>query len=164
MISIPAEQVKKMLSYDPKTGIFTWLIKPNRRVRIGDIAGFRRPDGYLIIKLNKVAYRAHRLAWVYMTGAEPMYDIDHIDGNPTNDSFSNLRDVTTAQNIQNQRKAHARNKNGFLGVSWHAAGKCWRARICVSGKQILLGYFKTPDEAHQAYVQAKRKHHHTCTI
>jgi hypothetical protein len=164
MADITAEYVRTMLSYNPETGVFTWRVKPNRRIRVNSVAGSISDTGYRTIRLKRRPYKANRLAWLYMTGAHPKQVIDHIDGNPLNNAFNNLRDVTIAQNVQNQKRAHVRNKHGFLGVSWHIAGKCWRARICVDGKHILLGYFKTPEEAHNAYLQAKRKYHLTCTI
>jgi hypothetical protein len=164
MDDITGDYVREVLHYSPDTGIFTWRVKLNRRINIGSIAGYNRTDKYKIVRINKKQYRASRLAWLYMTNAHPINDIDHIDGNPTNNIFSNLRDVTTAENIQNQKRAHKRNKSGFLGVSWHIAGKRWRARICADNKQIVLGYFNTPEEAHQAYLIAKRKYHPACTI
>lgn len=100
-----------------------------------------------------------------MTGTWPAGDVDHIDGDPRNDAFCNLRDVSTAGNIQNQKRAHVRNKTGgLLGVSKLKSSKRWRARICTNGVQTVIGWFDTPEEAHQAYLIAKREHHTTCTI
>jgi hypothetical protein len=163
--ALTLSQLKDILHYDPLTGVFTWRIKTCRKVVPGAVAGYARPDGYVVIRVNKQRYRASRLAWWFVKGQEPLGDIDHIDGNPQNNSFSNLRDVSTAENIQNQKSAHTRNKSGgLLGVSKEHTCRRWRARICVHGKHILIGRFDTPEEAHQAYVEAKRKHHTTCTI
>jgi hypothetical protein len=165
MTEITHAQLRALLHYDPETGIFTWKVKTCRKVVPGAIAGYIKPEGYTIIRVNKRGYRASRLAWFYVTGKQPLYDIDHIDGNPRNNSFVNLRDVTTAGNIQNQKKAHSRNKTGgFLGVSKLKSSKRWRARICTNGAQIVIGWFDTPEEAHQAYLNEKRKHHLICTI
>jgi hypothetical protein len=165
MTEITHAQLRALLHYDPETGIFTWKVKTCRKVVPGAIAGYMKPEGYTIIRINKIGYRASRLAWFYVTSKQPLYDIDHIDGNPRNNSFVNLRDVTTAGNIQNQKKAHSRNKTGgFLGVSKLKSSKRWRARICTNGAQTVIGWFDTPEEAHQAYLSAKRKHHLTCTI
>ena len=157
------ERLHEALDYNPDTGVFTWKIARKGTFK-GSIAGFVRPDKYRIICLDGARFRANRLAWFYMTSKIPLYDIDHKDGNPENNAFFNLRDVTTAQNIQNQNKPHKRNKSGFFGVSWHKAGKCWRARICTDGVQKVLGYFDTPEEAHKAYLEAKRILHLACTI
>jgi hypothetical protein len=165
MNKITLDQLRTLLHYAPETGVFTWKIKTCRKVVPGAIAGSIKPEGYTIIRINKIAYRASRLAWFYTTGKQPIYDIDHIDGDPRNNSFANLRDVTTAGNIQNQKKAHSRNKTGkFLGVSKLKSSKRWRARICTNGVQTVIGWFDTPEEAHQAYLVEKRKHHLTCTI
>ena len=152
------ERLHNCLHYDPSTGVFTWKIARKGTAK-GSVAGFVRSDSYRIICLDGERFRAHRLAWFYMTNKAPLHDIDHIDGNPANNAFSNLRDITTAQNIQNQRAPHKRNKSGFFGVSWHNAGKCWRARICTDGVQKLIGYFDTPEEASEAYQKAKLIYH-----
>jgi len=165
MSQITIEQLQNVLNYNPTTGIFTWKIKTCRKVVVGAIAGYRNPDGYKIIRVEGVRYRDSRLAWFYMTSQWPTGTIDHIDGNPCNNTFQNLRDVSTAGNNQNQRRAHSRNKTGgFLGVSKQKHSRRWRARICTNGVQKILGWFDTPEEAHQAYVAAKRLHHATCTI
>jgi hypothetical protein len=164
MNTITPEFIKEMLDYNPDTGVFRWRISTNRRIKIGSIAGAKNWNSYLIIPLKGKRYRAHRLAWMYSYGTWPVYDIDHINGNPSDNRLSNLRDVTTAHNIQNQTKPHKRNKCGLLGVSWHTAGKCWRTRICTNGVQILIGYFNTPEEAHQAYLDAKKKYHLSNTL
>ena len=162
---ITLDQLRALLHYSPETGLFTWQVKTCRKVVPGAIAGYTKPEGYMTIRINKRGYRASRLAWLYVTGFWPTGDIDHIDGNPRNNAFNNLRDVTTAENIQNQRRAHTRNKTGgLLGVSKLKSSKRWRARICTNGISVLLGWFDTPEEAHLAYLEAKRKHHATCTI
>jgi hypothetical protein len=103
-----------------------------------------------------------RLAWFYTTGAWPKDQIDHIDGNKSNNRFANLREATPSQNTQNQRRAMRTNKLGILGVIL-ARGK-FRAQIWFDGKNKFLGYFATAEAAHAAYLAAKRKFHPTCTI
>ena len=165
MTKITLTQLRALLHYDPETGIFTWKVKTCRKVVAGAVAGYMKPEGYTVIRINKIGYRASRLAWFYVTGEQPLYDIDHIDGDPRNNAFANLRDVTTAGNIQNQKRAHARNKTGgFLGVSKLKSSDKWRARLCTNGMHTVIGWFDTPEEAHQAYLSAKREHHSTCTI
>ena len=152
---LTAARVRELLSYDPETGFFTWLLArgcvpagaiagsiDNRRVRFG-------VDGRY--------YLAHRLAWLWMTGEWPTADIDHIDGDPANNRWSNLRDVNRSTNVQNVRRARKNNKAGLLGVSPH--GKSWRAVIGVEGKRINVGTFETPQLAHDAYLNAKRALH-----
>jgi hypothetical protein len=97
------------------------------------------------------------LIWLYAHGEWPKNDIDHINGNPNDNRLQNLRDVTTAENIQNQVAAHTRNKTGLLGVSKRKHG--FIARICVRGVIMHLGTFDTAKEAETAYLAVKRERH-----
>lgn len=102
---------------------------------------------------------AHRLAWLHVTGSWPNEDVDHVDGNPGNNSWENLRDVAHVTNLQNQRHAQKGSQSGILGVTWQPSRNKWQARICVMGKQMHLGLFLTATEASLAYVNAKRALH-----
>ncbi len=155
--------IKESLSYDCETGIFTW-IKSYRNQRLGKPVGCLDKDGYLSIKYGKKLYRAHRLAWWYVYGKFPDCQIDHIDGNKLNNAIKNLRDVTYAQNSQNQRKSHYDSKFGLLGVDYNKTKNRFRARIQTEGKRITLGGFSNAEDAYNAYLEAKRKYHSTCTI
>ena len=160
---LTAMRLRELLSYDPETGVFTRLVKAAQRVRVGDIAGHKAPTGYWVIKIDNVSYRAHRLAWFYMTEAWPAADIDHIDGNKANNRIANLRDVTRSVNVQNAKRARSSNKSGFLGVSQHESG--FQAAIRTeNGKRHYLGTYQTPELAHAAYLSAKRVMHEGCTI
>jgi len=158
-------QVKAVLNYDPETGIFTW--NPRPRVMGGKIAGNLSPVGYMRIGLggrgvNKRLYQSHRLAWLYMTGEWPANDIDHINGCRTDNRWVNLRSVDRRTNLENLRVARSNNRSGLLGVSM--ARKRFNARIYVNGRVVNLGNFDLKEQAHAAYVAAKRVHHSGCTI
>ena len=115
------------------------------------------------IRVDGKTYQAHRLAWFYMTGAFPEKFIDHINGVRNDNAFANLRQVDNAGNMQNTRQAHRNNLTcGLLGVSKTRTG--WRAMISVGGKNIYIGRYDTPENAHQAYLERKRVLHPTCTI
>jgi len=160
------EELKKHLFYDPTTGVFIrkFATGSNRHLA-GKIAGGYDGERYWMISVLNKRYRAHRLAWLYVYGTFPNDVIDHIDGNGQNNSIENLRDVTTAQNIQNQNKPHSKNKTGgLLGVSFHKAAKKFQAHIKTNGKNVYLGLFLTADAAHESYLNAKRELHETCTI
>jgi hypothetical protein len=161
--NITAEQVRELLDYDPETGIFTWKVKLTRWHKIGSIAAHLSGE-YLRVKIFDNYIRAHRLAWLYVYGEFPKHDIDHRNGNPRDNSIANLRDVPTFINLENQRKPRSNNKSGsgYLGVGFEK-GK-WRARIRVHGKEINLGRFNTPQEAHEAYIAAKRILHEGNTL
>jgi len=98
-----------------------------------------------------------------MTGAWPAGEIDHRDGAPGNNRWSNLRDIPHRQNIENRRRPNRQNKAGLLGVSSSRSG-LYRARITVSGQCLLLGEFATAELAHAAYIDAKRQLHEGNTL
>lgn len=159
---ISVEELKENLRYNPETGHFTWIKRSVDTCIIGGIAGYIN-NGYVTIRVNKIAYTAHRLAWLYMTGEMPKSMIDHKDTDRSNNRFSNLRQSTQKQNLQNQIRPKSNNKSGFLGVSYTIRQR-FRADIRIDGKTIYLGAFKTAEEAHEAYLIAKRKVHEFCTI
>lgn len=160
---ITLESLRAAVSYDPENGVFT---------RIGvlhgpkkDRAGTLRPNGYRFIMAAGVRCYEHTLAWFFVHGQWPTHQIDHIDGDRSNNRINNLRDVDQHINRQNLRKAHKNNKSGYLGVSWHTAVNKWRAQICAgNGKSELIGYFDSPTLAHEAYLEHKRRLHPGCTI
>jgi hypothetical protein len=162
MSKITADELRTALAYDANLGTFTWIIRPSKAVKIGYIAGTLDDKGYVLIGVNKHVYKAHRLAWLYVTGEWPNGLIDHIDGNKSNNSFTNLRVVNESGNSQNVRRPNKRNKSGFMGVIFFQ--NKWRANITHAGKTHWLGDFSTPEEAHKKYIEAKRKFHIACTI
>ena len=153
-------RLHKLLSYDPETGIMRWRVNKGA-VRAGQIAG-NLTRGYLQLMVDGHPTVVHRFIWLYVYGKWPDKNIDHIDGNRSNNRLCNLRDVTQAMNIQNEIKPRSNNKSGFLGVK--ANRGLWKAEISVHGKTKFLGRFKTPEEAHQVYLEAKRRLHPGCTI
>lgn len=154
---LTAERVRELLSYEPMTGFFLRKLDCGGR-KAGERAGYPRKDGRWVVSVDDQKYLSSRLAWLFVTGAWPTWEIDHIDCNPGNDVFSNLRDVSRGVNQQNVRQALANNlKSGLLGVG--KTGNKWAAKIRAGGKQIYLGLFATPQEAHSAYVNAKRRLH-----
>lgn len=157
------DELKQILSYDPQTGKFVWLVRPSKSISEGREAGCKEKRiGYRTIGYRGRIYKAHRLAWLYVTGKWPDGLIDHINGIKDDNRFENLRVVDESGNSQNIRKPNKRNKSGFMGVILFQ-GK-WRASITHSGKTHWLGDFTTPEEAHQTYLAAKRKFHAACTL
>mgnify|MGYP003660542452 CR=1 FL=1 len=148
-----ADSLRAILSYDPDTGVFTWLANRGRAY-VGNAAGTRRPDGYIIIGLNGKPYRAHRLAWLYVYGKFPQ-EIDHINGDPSDNRLANLRSATRAQNVANTRKK-TNSGNLLKGVTPTKNGR-FRAQIRIQGKNTYLGAFVTEQDAHAAYCAAAEK-------
>lgn len=151
------DQLIRILSYDQYTGIFTWR-ESTGRVSAGEIAGSVDYQGYLRIRWNGKAYRAHRLAWLYVTGLHPCGMIDHKDLNKLNNRFSNLRIATRSENSYNTKKS-VRNSSGVKGVSWSAKVGKWRARISVDGVRIELGNWDSIIDAKQAIERYREEHH-----
>lgn len=162
---ISEADLKTALDYDEATGIFTWKAPTGRRTRIGDVAGAITEKGYRVIGVKGKVYFAHRLAWLYVHGKWPTEFLDHINGDRADNRIANLREADRALNGQNLKQATAQNQSsGFLGVSKVKTKKKWRAMIDYQGLKISLGYFETPELAHQAYLMVKRKLHDGCTI
>ncbi len=143
--------LKEILEYDPLTGHFTWIKPIADKIKIGKRAGCLAPSGYRFIRINKKRYREHHLAFLYMSGYLPEM-VDHINHNPSDNSWDNLREATIKENGKNHPKT-VRNKTGFVGVSQRPDDK-YVARIYVNNKHIFLGAFKTFDEAKVARQQA----------
>jgi hypothetical protein len=151
---ITAARLRELLAYDPETGVLTRLTTKSR----GDCVGTTDPrTGYMYIGVDYKRYGYHRVVWFHVHGSWPLGDIDHINGDRGDNRLSNLRDVPHQTNMQNKRKAMPGNRAGFLGVNPYL--KKFVAAIEVNGKRIYLGVFPTPEEAHAAYVAAKRLHH-----
>ena len=110
-----------------------------------------------IINGKKFHVRCHRLIWFAANKSEMPEMIDHINGNGLDNRLSNLRPADKRLNSENQRKARSDNGCGVLGVRPH--GNKYRAVIKSKGKRYHLGLFFTAEEAHEAYVQAKRQIH-----
>jgi hypothetical protein len=157
-------RLKVVLRYDPETGVFTWLAQRGGTAAPGTIAGVITGNRRLI-GIDGVLHRANRLAWLYMTGEWPVGEVDHRDTDSLNDRWLNLRDVSRQVNQQNMRAARGDNKSsGLLGVSRKKGQKSFYARIHLNGKTQYLGSFPTVEEAHSAYVEAKRKLHEGNTL
>lgn len=163
---MPAEQLRSLLHYDPETGIFTRKVKTSPRGLIGtEIAYINKRLGRKQIDIAGYRSYAARFAWLYVHGVWPEGEIDHIDGDKLNDRIVNLRDVPLAVNRQNLRAATRNNRStGLLGVFLGSTRKNFIARIQINKKTIHLGTFEKAEDAHLAYLDAKRQLHVGCTI
>lgn len=149
--------LKTALSYNPDTGLFERLITGRG---YGHRLGFVNAHGYNGIQVNGVKFLCHRLAWFFVHGEWPLGEIDHIDGNRTNNKINNLRIATRQQNTQNC--ASHRDKTD-LGKGAYLKKDCprprpWKSQIYVNGRTIHLGYFLSKEEAVTAYQNAAKKH------
>lgn len=142
--------LKRILHYDPATGVFTWVSSP-RRKWAGRVAGTTNADGYVYISIDGKRYLAHRLAFLYMTGFMPR-TVDHIDG--MSNAWVNLRPTDAAGNSVNARGRQA--VSGAKGVYRQPGRRKYIALITVNGRSKWLGAFDTIEEAKNAYTRAQR--------
>lgn len=155
---ITQEKLKEILGYDPLTGVFVWRVASARKIKIGDVAGNLYSSGYLYIGFQRKLYRAHTLAWLYIHGVFPRKMVDHIDGNPSNNSIRNLRECSASENQKN-RKMNSNNTSGYKGVSFDKSLGRWRATGATGNKTIHIGFFDTPEEAGEAYQEFAKANH-----
>ena len=159
MSELTFERARELFDYDPDTGVISWRQRTKSRRIQGAEAGSLKTSGYLVVGIDSKVYLAHRVAWLIVYGSWPNDTIDHINGVRSDNRLENLRDVSRKSNVENQRGPNADNKSGFLGVRWHKRGKKFYAAIKTNRKCIHLGGYTTPEEAHQAYITAKRQLH-----
>jgi len=136
----------KHLYYNSGTGLFSWA---NGRVGAskGATAGHKRDSGYIVIRVLNTLYKAHRLAVLYMTGAWPKEQVDHINHIRDDNRWVNLREVSGRENSRNQIMSKF-NKSGFTGVFFCAKNKRWQANVRVeNNKSKFLGYFDSFEDA-----------------
>jgi len=146
-----------MILYEKDTGDFTWINGRKGRKGAGYIAGHINDMGYRMICINGKSYRAHRLAWLYVNGTFPTYEIDHINGIRSDNRFINLRSVSSQENHKN-RRPQKNNTSGATGVSWFKQTKKWAVRIYVNRRAIHLGYYHEIDDAILAREKAAERY------
>lgn len=159
------EQVHRLLSYDPASGILTWKHRDDawhgwNTAWAGKAAGSSGSggEGYSYVTIGLRPRKAHRIAWLLHYGKMPAGFIDHINGDKLDNRITNLRVASNAENMRN-RKAPRANRSGFKGVSFEAFTQRWKAQIMRARQNINLGRFDTPEEAHAAYCAAVEKWH-----
>lgn len=166
MKTLTAERLRELLHYDPETGAFTRRIacggRGGKKFKPGSVVGSRTSLGYLETQIDGTRALLHRLAVLYMTGRWPLDQVDHQNGMRSDNRWTNLREVDNRTNIENRRRPNKNNRSGWLGC--HYARGRWTAQITVNRKRVILGSFVTPQEAHAAYLGAKRRLHVGCTL
>lgn len=163
-MEISRDELKELVDYNPDTGVFKWKKRDKRWFKslnswsrwnnmyagkkVGGIHNGKTGYQFIQVVLNNKHYKAHRLAWLYMTGETPPSQIDHIDHDGTNNRWANLRDGSEI-NPRN-RSMRRNNKSGVTGVSWNRQCNKWVARAReLSGSKAYrhLGLFDDIAEA-----------------
>ncbi len=152
---ISAARLKKCLRYNKRTGTFTWITSSAVRAA-GSIAGSLHSSGYIHIKIKNRSYKAHRLAWLYVTGKWPREDVEHRNRCKNDNRWRNLRLTNDSLNQANT-SLRVDNTSGGKGIHVRENGK-YRVRIQVRTKRISLGDFTSLDAATTAYIVAAKKH------
>lgn len=175
---ITKQLLNELVHYNPETGAFTLLYRDRIHFKsdgrhkhwndrfAGRLAGYVRCNGYVFITILDKKYRAHRLAWLYMTGEFPSDQIDHINGIRSDNRWSNLRSVTNEINAKNQKRKK-NNSSGVTGVWWSKQKRKWVAEIMVNYKKIHIGLFSEIEKATAARKEAEKmygfhKNHGRC--
>lgn len=154
----PPGLLRKLLRYEPETGKLFWrertpdMFRSERRgpehsckiwnTRFSNKEAFTSIDahGYNQGKILCKLYRLHRVAWALHRGSWPKAEIDHINGNKSDNRIVNLRDVSRSTNMRNA-KMRSHNTSGHNGVGWYAHTGKWNAEITFDGKTKKLGQF-----------------------
>lgn len=154
---IAPETLHDLLRYESDTGKLFWLIRPvelfddgNRMAQHGcrswnarfageEALSCADSQGYLHGRIFYRIYKAHRVIFAMQTGYWPD-EVDHIDHNPSNNLWTNLRAATHTTNCRNVSLSKL-NTSGFCGVYWHKKRHKWTATIGLNGKIKYLGSF-----------------------
>lgn len=169
-MSLPTQKMlQDLLTYDPATGQLFWKLRPQImfpdvrswktwNIRYADKPAFTAIDrkGYHVGAINSTSYRAARLVYKLCHGVDAD-QVDHIDGDRTNNKIANLRNVSGQQNQQNMKRC-SRNTSGITGVSWNSERNRWEARITYNRKTISLGRFVDFEEATAARKEAEKQY------
>ena len=155
---INQKELKEILDYNSESGIFLWknIVKPARK-KVGDIAG-GLCLGYVVIGINGKIYRAHRLAWLYIYGAWPNDQIDHINGVKNDNRLCNLRECNQSENNYN-RKMPKNNTSGVKGVVFNKPRKKWQVQLKINKQIKWFGLFEDFDLAALVADEARAKYH-----
>jgi hypothetical protein len=158
------EYLKERMEYNPETGLAIWLPCAKKCYStfnsrwVHKNIGHLDKNGYCVVTLDDIYYKAHVLFWFYMTGEWPPCEIDHINRIKNDNRWKNLRLATSAQNTIN-RGLRSNNISGTTGVFWMKRHKKWKAKIVLDGEHIHLGYYSIKEDAIAARQQAETRYY-----
>jgi hypothetical protein len=166
---ISPEFLSECVTYDGETGAFTWKLRPlshfvnfkafatwNAKFA-GNPAFTSNCRGYFYSRVSGKKMYAHRAAWAVTYGEFPK-EIDHKNGNPSDNRIINLRAADRLTNNCNVASAKG-SSSKFLGVSWSRKDRRWVAAITKNRVRTVLGYFRNESDAAAAYDAAARTVH-----
>jgi len=168
--TLNAEFVRRALEYNCETGTFTWKIRPRsdfatdrgfaifRTLYEGKEAfSFIGENGYRQTRIKGVAVLAHRVAFLIVTGSWPVSQVDHINGDRSDNRWANLRLADQSINSRNMAM-QSRNTSGRVGVRFDHSRQKWVAQGRADKQQFNLGRFDTMQEATAARAAFEIEH------
>lgn len=159
---LPVEKIIKLVSYDETSGFLTWLPREASDFSDGKYKADRKAlswnaqyagrkvgnidlsTGYKRTNILGVTYKCHQLAWIVFYKQIPSGDIDHINGDRSDNRIRNLRLASKSMNARNTQ----RHRDGLAGVVWDKPVQKWRAQIWSKGKNVCLGFSSCIAQAH----------------
>lgn len=164
--TLSQEYVQSLFEYDAATGMLRWKLRQQSdfatkrawsiiNTRNGGKTVATQSRGYYVVGIKNRRYRVHRIIWLMFKGEMPAGEIDHINGNPSDNRIENLRLVSPLENRRNM-KTPKNNTSGEIGVSFRRQRNTWRAYIMVNNQQLTLGHFPTKLEATAARSAGER--------
>ena len=149
---IKQKDLIELFKYDPETGCFSRIRKTSPNCKLGPVT--RSDDkGYYKTWFAGKVRSVHQLIFIYMEGRPPKNAIDHINGDPQDNRWENLREVSHAENMRNM-KLQKSNTSGVSGVAWNKNAKKWQVQINhPPGNQKYIGVFACYEDA----VRARKK-------
>lgn len=151
-------EIYEALSYDAHTGLVTWRLNRSSNVKAGAVAGWDNGNGYRRIEIKGKRVYSHHVAWLFMTGEWPELEVDHINGDPSDNRPQNLRAANRFENTRNS-SVRSHNQSGLKGAKYDRRHNIWIARITVDKKTTYLGRFRDAASAHVAYCEAAVRMH-----
>jgi len=153
---ISQDELKRRVSYSPETGVFIWRVKPRRALPPGTRAGCVGRKALRYIQLDGVSYAEHRLAFIWMTGTAPPL-VDHINRDPGDNRWHNLRAATVSQNGFN-RKRNDRSTTGVKNVYPMPSGR-YKVVVTANHKQHYGGLYRDIQSAREAAATLRKDLH-----
>lgn len=157
---LTAERINEVLAYDPCNGYLTWKVDKGRNRsghRAGSIKMFRGRVMRRDVTIDQKSYKEHRVILLMVTGQWPDGEVDHINGDTTDNRIDNLRVVNSSDNSRNT-KTRSTNTSGVMGVSLHKRSGKFHANIQHGGRQVYLGSFASFDDAVSARKDGERRY------
>ena len=139
--------------YENDTGLLIRKVSAGNQLQ-GSVCTRLSSKGYYRVHLNGKDRFVHRVVWLMHYGEWPRRQLDHINGNKTDNRIENLRECTTSENCINQKGPRKNNSIGVQGV--HLIKSSGKYRACFRDKR--LGCFGTLPEASDAYQKAKKRY------